>query len=271
MGLMIPLMIYAYKYRNPYKLVMIFGKKGSGKSTLLTRIAVTEAKKGKIVYSNMPVYYPGIRMFNPSDIGKRSFPEESVVLVDEVGMLWCNRDWKSFKPEVRDWFKLQRKHHVTVYLFSQTFDIDVQLRNLTDLMFMCTCHFNTISVARRVNRKLVIVEPTGDSEGRITDGYEVQSLIWQLFGFRSIYLTWIPAYKKYFDTRFMLASQDVPDVDYEEIKVDSPYSHEGAHKLNLRSRLFRHKSISEIPEITEKAPETNLNDNLMLFSDESED
>lgn len=217
MGTLIPLLIFSSKYKNPYKLIMIFGKKGSGKSTLLTRLAVTEAKHGKIVYSNMPIYYPGIRIFDPKDIGKRSFPEGSVVFIDEAGSLYDNRNFKEFKPETRDWFKLQRKHKVKVYLFSQTFDVDVKLRNLTDLMFMCTCHFNVLSVARRVNRKLVVVEPTGDSEGRITDGYEIQSLIWQLFGFRSIYLTWIPAYKKYFDTRFMLDSQKVEDIAYEEI------------------------------------------------------
>lgn len=220
--LLCPLMVYAYKYRNPYKLIMIFGKKGSGKSTLLTRLAVKEAKSGKIVYSNMPINYPGIRLYDPEDIGKHTFPEGSVVFCDEVGMIWDNRNFKNFRPEVRDWFKLQRKHHVKVYLFSQTFDIDIKLRNLTDLMFMCTCHFNCVSVARRVNRKLVVVEPTGESEGRITDGYEIQSLFWQLFGFRSIYLTWIPAYKKYFDTRFMLDSQKVPEIDYEEIKILDP-------------------------------------------------
>lgn len=33
------------KYVNPYKLIMIFGKKGSGKTTTLTKIALKELKK----------------------------------------------------------------------------------------------------------------------------------------------------------------------------------------------------------------------------------
>lgn len=218
---LVPLMIYSKKFRNPYKLIMVFGKKGSGKSTLLTRLAVKHARSGQIVYSNMPINYPGIRLFDIEDIGKFTFPENSVVFCDEVGSVWDNRNFKSFRPEVRDWFKLQRKHHVTVYLFSQTFDIDIKLRNLTDLMFMCTSHMNVISIARRVNRKLVIVEPTGESEGRITDGYEVQPLILQLLGMRSIYFTWIPAYAKYFDTRFIEASKQVPEIDYEEVDCTS--------------------------------------------------
>ena len=28
------------KYRNPYKLYMVFGKKGSGKTTLMTKLAL---------------------------------------------------------------------------------------------------------------------------------------------------------------------------------------------------------------------------------------
>lgn len=206
--------LYARKYANPFKLIMIFGKKGSGKSTLLTRLAVKYLKQGRVVYSNTPVYAPGIRIFDVQDIGQYTFPPYSVVFIDEVGMIWDNREFKSFRNDVRDWFKLQRHHKVTVFLFSQTFDIDLKLRNLTDLMYMCTSHFNVISIARRVNRKLVIVEPTGDSEGRITDGYILQPLILQFFGMHSMYMTWIPKYKKYFKTD--LIENELPEIDYVE-------------------------------------------------------
>ncbi len=39
------------KYVNPYKLIMIFGKKGSGKSTTLTKLALKYIKNGWTVYS----------------------------------------------------------------------------------------------------------------------------------------------------------------------------------------------------------------------------
>lgn len=204
--------LWARKYANPYKLIMIFGKKGSGKSTLLTRLAVKYAKSGRVVYSNSEVFYPGIRKFDVNDIGRFTFPPYSVVFIDECGMIWDNRNYRAFRDDVRDWFKLQRHHKVTVYLFSQTFDIDLKLRNLTDLMYMCTCHFNVISLARRVNRKLVIVEPQGDSEGRIADGYVLQPLILQFFGMRSLYFTWIPKYKKYFNTRSL--DRELPEINY---------------------------------------------------------
>lgn len=264
---------FARKYRNPYKLIMIFGKKGSGKSTLLTRLAIKEAKSGKTVYSNMPINYPGIRLYDPMDIGNRSFPEESVVFCDEVGMIWDAREYRSFRPEVRDWFKLQRKHRVKVYLFSQTFDIDVKLRNLTDLMFMCTCHFNCLSVARRVNRKLVVVEPTGDSEGRITDGYEIQNLFWQIFGLRSIYLTWIPAYKKYFDTRYMDQKQDVPDIDFEEVTVEEPYSKTWPSKLidSMKAPFMRFHALNRsLRSLQAKPEDLSEIEDFDLFEDNAE-
>lgn len=213
--------LWARKYANPFKLIMIFGKKGSGKSTLLTRLAVKYAKQGRIVYSNTPVYYPGIRYYKVEDIGNFTFPEYSIVFLDEAGIYFDNRNFKNFRPEVRDWFKYQRHHKVTVYLFSQTFDIDLKLRNLTDLMYMATCHFNVLSVARRVNRKLVIVEPQGDTEGRIADGYVLQPLILQFFGMRSLYLTWIPLYKKYFKTDIIdKPLEEIDYVEYEESPIE---------------------------------------------------
>lgn len=33
------------KYRNPYKLYMVFGKKGSGKTTMMTKTALKYLKK----------------------------------------------------------------------------------------------------------------------------------------------------------------------------------------------------------------------------------
>lgn len=208
--------LYARKYANPFKLIMIFGKKGSGKSTLLTRLALKYIKQGRLVYSNTPLNIPGVRLYDVQDIGEYTFPPYSIVFVEEVGMIWDNREFAKFRNDVRDWFKLQRHHKVTVYLFSQTFDIDVKLRNLTDLMYMCTNHFNVISIARRVNRKLVIVEPTGESEGRITDGYVLQPLILQFFGMKSMYFTWIPKYKKYFETD--LIEKPLPEIEYVEVQ-----------------------------------------------------
>lgn len=192
------LSLIAKPFQNPYKLIMVFGKKGSGKSTFITKTALQYIKKGYTVYST--IYVPGARIFNVDDIGKCQFEPESIIFIDEVGMIWDNRQYKNFRNDVRDWFKLQRHYRNTVYLFSQTFDIDIKLRNLCDAMYLLKNHFGILSVARRIRRSIVIVSPSGDCESRIADNLEFEPLILQLFGYKSIIFTWIPNWVKYFDS-----------------------------------------------------------------------
>jgi len=206
---------YTRRFRNPYKLIMVFGKKGSGKSTFMTKTAIQQLRKGKVVYSTVDI--PGTRFFNVDDIGRCNFPEESIVLIDEVGMIWDNRQYKNFRTDVRDWFKLQRHNRVTVYLFSQTFDVDVKLRNLTDAMYLITCHFSVFSVARKIKRGIVIVNPDGQSEARIADSLEFVSPLLSLFGAKSLIFTWIPNWTKYFNS-FELP--DKPPIGFEQL---APY------------------------------------------------
>ena len=106
------------KYLNPYKLYLVFGKKGSGKSTYLVKLAAQRMKRknnGWKVYTNMDeLCIPGVRHFDIQHLGDFVPEADSLLLLDEVGMIWDNRDYKVFKPQVRDFFKLQRHYHVLV-------------------------------------------------------------------------------------------------------------------------------------------------------------
>lgn len=196
--LLIQFFYLTWKYRNPYKLTMVFGKKGSGKTTFLAKTAFRYLKKGYPVYSTEKV--PGVIQFDVQQIGKVTFPENSVILIDEVGMIWDNRNFKTFRPEVRDYFKYQRHEKHIVYLFSQTFDIDIKLRNLTDCMYLCTCKFGWLSVARKIKRSIILVQPMGDAESRIADNLEFEPIIWSLFGARTCIFTYIPNWINLFDS-----------------------------------------------------------------------
>lgn len=122
--------LYFYKvslnYKNPYKLIMIFGKKGSGKNTLLTKWSIKYNRMGYHVYSDSEIF--NTYKLNTDWIGKYDFPKNSVLLIQEAGMTWDNRNFKSFPEEVRDFFKLQRHKGVIVVLASQSFDVDKKLR-----------------------------------------------------------------------------------------------------------------------------------------------
>lgn len=210
--LIILLIIFFYltfKYRNPYKLTMVFGKKGSGKTTFLAKTAYRFLKKGYPVYSTEKI--PGVIQFDVQNIGKVTFPERAVILIDEVGMIWDNRNFKTFRPEVRDYFKYQRHEKHIVYLFSQTFDIDIKLRNLTDCMYLCVCKFGWLSIARKIKRSIILVQPVGDAESRIADNLEFEPIFWSLFGARTCIFTFIPNWINLFDSHEKLGLPMIDD------------------------------------------------------------
>lgn len=232
-----PCIILFFKYRNPYKLIMVFGKKGSGKTTFLTKTAIKYIKKGRPVYST--VYVPGAHLFDVNKIGIMGFPRNSVIFIDEVGMIWDNRNFKNFRPEVRDYFKLQRHYGHTVYLFSQTFDIDIKLRNLTDSMYLVRCHMGWFSVAKKIRRDIMLVEPTGESEARIADSLEFEPFWMLLFGAPTRIFTYIPHWTRFFD------SYEAPELkptvaEYIPIPDNLKKFYEKGKKTHDKRRMDKH-------------------------------
>lgn len=208
------------RYRNPYKLYMVFGKKGSGKSTLMVKLAIKYRKKGFNVYCNTLI--PGTYYIDTEDIGLVDIPPNSVLMIDEVGMIWDNRDFKNFKNYIRDYFKLQRHYRHVVYLFSQSFDIDKKLRDLTDHMYLIGNLFNCLSVARRITKTITITEAnkTQAGESKLVDQLKFDSLL--LFWCGSLKLTYIPRYVKYFDS-FEAPALKPKTFEYTEIKKFPPF------------------------------------------------
>lgn len=203
------ILLLNFRYRslnNPYKLFMVFGKKGSGKSTYLCKIAKSYLKKKFIVYTNMTdCKIPGVRLIEPEKLGDFVPEPRSCVLLDEVGMLYDNRNFKSFKPSVRDFFKLQRHYHCVVYLASQSFDVDKKLRDLTDRMFLVNALFPWLSLVRPITKKIGLVEASSQGESRIVDNLKFGSI----FSWKFIF---IPKYIKSFDS---FLAPEKPYLEYE--------------------------------------------------------
>lgn len=168
------------KYLNPYKLIFIFAKKGQGKSTLLTKMALNHLKHGWTVFSTDPI--PGCYLIRPEEIGYYELPWHSLLIIDEIGMIWDNRDFKNFSNAVRDWFKLQRHRGVKVICASQSFDVDKKIRDLADDMFLLQKKFRVFSYGKRILKILDIVEASGDhnSESRIVDQLKFDSILFFL-------------------------------------------------------------------------------------------
>ena len=180
------IIVYYFRYKkfiNPYRLIMIFGKKGSGKSSYLAKLAKENIKKGKIVYTNMDdLMIPQVRKFNIDDLGDFVPEKDSVILIDEAGIVYDNRNFKKFKESQRDFYKYQRHYKVTVYLASQTFDVDKKLRDLVDSMILVQNIGIVYTLLRPIKKTITLTDATSDSESRIAENLRFQwPFSWRIF------------------------------------------------------------------------------------------
>ena len=125
--------------KNPYTLKLIVGSKGSGKSLLLAQIA--NDFRGR-VYSNMDIGYE-----LEKEYWKQDFPQDSLIIIDEIGVIHSNRDFKSMPREAIEWYKMQRKRRLTVVVSSQTMDVDKKIRDLCDRIIVVN-RYSFLCVAR---------------------------------------------------------------------------------------------------------------------------
>ena len=221
------------KYVNPYKLYMVVGKKGSGKSTMLVRLAYQHIRDGWNVYTTENI--PGTYKIRYDDIGRFNIPAGSVLLVDEVGLIWAARTDKECPDHLRDWFKYQRHEGVKVYLFSQTFDVDKKIRDLTDKMYLVTNVARVFAYAKRIIKVPDLVKPSAEGPARLDDVLKFDSILWFWCGSRMF--TFIPRYAKLFDSHVRLGLPE-KSFKYEE-PVNVPKS------LLKPRRMYRRSAKAE--------------------------
>lgn len=182
------------KFLNPFKFTMVVGKKGSGKTTWMVKLIYKHLKRGYTVYANIDI--PGVHFFDPRDIGKYTFPQGSAVFIDEVNLFWDNRRWKEVAISLIEWFRYQRQYKVKLYMFSQTFDIDKKLRALCDDLYLVKNVARIFCWGKRIRKWPDLKQAEGESEARIVDMIQYDTLLLAPFGSRSI--TYIPKWSKYF-------------------------------------------------------------------------
>lgn len=198
----------AHRYRNIYSLNYFFGKKGAGKSLLMVHYMLKYIRKGFTVYSDIPALnVPGVRQINAKDLENFAPTSNSVLFLDEVGITFDNRKFKTFSDGARDFFKFQRKYKVIVYMNSQSFDVDKKIRDLVDKYYLIQSFGNVLCLCRPIKRKVTLVEASSQGESRVADNLKFAS-IWE---WKWIYM---PHYFKYFDS-FEAPHRDI--IPYEEI------------------------------------------------------
>lgn len=145
-----------------------FGSPGSGKSTMAARLASQAMKKGIKVYSNVEI--KGCLELDPkNDIGHYDI-SNGLVIIDEAGIEYNNRDFKSFSADQNKWFKLYRHARCDIVIFSQSFeDMDKKLRLLAVRYFLVERSILPKFIrCRRISKRIAI----NDMDSQIIDAYQ---------------------------------------------------------------------------------------------------
>ena len=172
--------------KHPQVLNVYFGVPGSGKTTFaayLTKWALHEnvvirlcrrfnnpisrlilkskyLKRRIDVYSNVPIT-GAYKLDAKKDIGFYHI-ENAKIIIDEAGIEYNNRNFKSFPPESIYYYKYHRHYQTSVDVFSQSYeDMDITLRRLAQNFYVVRKSLVPFCVvARRIRRKVGVDENT---------------------------------------------------------------------------------------------------------------
>lgn len=205
----------------PSGFIVTFGKRGCGKSATIAKRYLKwlrkEQKKYSAFYSNVSFTIPNENSFyldltnhkltdylDPSDPVIQQYQcstfsfnnpvdffikHDSIIALDELGIIAHSRDFKNFPQEFVKFTKILRKMGILMIANSQSYDIDKTLREGASDLRLQKKIFN-LSYSRKINKWPDIVKSEGSAESQIGDQVEFAPI----FQKDAIQLTYIPFY-----------------------------------------------------------------------------
>lgn len=202
---------YSSKIKDKYGISMIVGQIGVGKSSIICSLMRKYQKKGWIVYADFETNIPGARLFNARDLD-RFIPEpQSVLFLDEASLVFFSRDFKNF-AKYTEFIAKCRHYKCKIYMSSQSFDIDLYIRNRVSEMFLVR-RFGCISVMRKIKKLQTVLSAetlsnTQDVKNSgLIDGYKYCSI----FESGGIKFFWLPSLWKWHDSFYV---EEKPYLEY---------------------------------------------------------
>ena len=228
-----------------------FGSPGCGKTTHIMYLITKQIKylsSWKYRLSQIPVFsklftkqsdrfYTNVKdcvfpYCASSEIGKTVLPRGSTYYIDEAGIDFNNRKYKTLSQDSISYLKLHRHYGHDINFYSQSWeDMDVTIRRLAERYYYLK-KVGPFTLCRRV-RKVVTVDTNTQ---QIIDGYKFTGILWRLLpkflgGFKSFYFIFRPKYYKFFDSYAI--ENPLPNYQSEPVRVTH------AHKpLNI-CKFFR--------------------------------
>lgn len=184
---------------------LYFGNPGCGKTTFACKqLKYLQSKRGKKKYAYKRFYanFDNTLSYkiSLSGLGDWTLPFNSYLVVDEAGIQYNNRKFKSLPQSTIEWFKLHRHYGVDVDFISQSWeDLDITIRRLVDEIWYLK-KVGPFTVVRRIFKKVQVDENTH----QIVDGYFLRKFFGIIFdfiiGLTSFKIFLRAPYYKYFDT-----------------------------------------------------------------------
>lgn len=154
---------------------LYFGIPGSGKTTLAALFSKKYQKKGIKVYSNVNI--KGNYILSPIiDLGTYEI-KDSLVIIDEAGLEFDNRNFKSYPKNCNFFFKYHRHYNCDIIVLSQDLDVDIKIRKLADHYYLLKKSFIPFFIKRQTIKKKIDI----NDKGEIVDFHYFQFLGNKLF------------------------------------------------------------------------------------------
>lgn len=151
--------ITRYMLKKGNKFHIYFGVPGSGKTTFAAYLTRKYLKKHKNVYSNVAI--KGAYSIDALDDVGSYYMDKGVLLIDEAGIDYSNRSFKTMPKYVIKFYKYHRKYDLDVAMFSQDLDIDIKFRKLATSYFIMKRSIIPFFVTKReIKKKIGIDEMT---------------------------------------------------------------------------------------------------------------
>ena len=181
-----------------------FARPGAGKTTTCCALAKKYSKNYDHIYLNFHNTVPGVHTCDLTGLGTWTFEPHSYIAVDEAGIEFNNRKYKTLSQDAIKWLKMHRHYRCDIDFFSQSWeDCDATIRRLSSELWILY-RLGPWTLGRRIYKRVGVDKNTH----QIIDEYRMASMLWLLIwplqlGYpfaKKFTLTFRPFYYKFFDS-----------------------------------------------------------------------
>jgi hypothetical protein len=143
------------------------GVPGAGKTTVAAKLAKRDIRRKIPVWSNVPIKGT-YKIDAREELGKYQI-EAGRLIIDEAGIDFNNREFKTMPKQVREWLKLHRHYGMKVDVFSQADDEDITFRRLAYNFYIVKPSIIPFIIVLKAVKRYIGVNP---DTHKIEDLYE---------------------------------------------------------------------------------------------------